>query len=115
MHKLVHIACTMPLFSGGFHVRLVHDVNSVSSLNPSSPSGLSNPDVVDYVGILEDGAVEVATRSRSSAAPIFAHTSVADAYKDEQYCMDHNSRIPEPNTGETHLWVTTFIPLHQHL
>ena len=76
---------------------------------------MSNPDDVDYVGIPEDCAVEVATRSRSSAAPTCAHTSVADAYKDEQYCMDHNSRVPEPNTGETHLWVTTFIPLHQHL
>ena len=49
-----------------------------------------------YVGV----PVEVATRSIASATPTYAHTSVADAYKDEQYCMDHNSRIPEPNTGE---------------
>ena len=48
-----------------------------------------------------DGLVEVATRSQSSAEPTFAHTSVADAYKDEQYCMAHISLNPQPNTGET--------------
>ena len=48
-----------------------------------------------------DGLVEVATRSQSSATPTFAHTSVADAYKDEQYCMAHISLNPQPNTGET--------------
>ena len=46
-------------------------------------------------------AEEVATRSQSSAEPTFAHTSVADAYKDEQYCMAHISLNPQPNTGET--------------
>ena len=49
----------------------------------------------------EGDAVEVATRSQSSAEPTFAHTSVADAYKEEQYCMTHISSIPQPNTGET--------------
>ena len=56
---------------------------------------------MDYVDISQEGAVEVATRSQSSAEPTFAHTSVADAYKDEQYCMAHTSRIPQPNTGKT--------------
>ena len=48
-----------------------------------------------------DGLVEVATRSLSSATPTFAHTPVADAYKDEQYCMSDISLNPQPNTGET--------------
>ena len=56
---------------------------------------------VDYVDHSEHGAVEVATRSQSSAAPTIAHTSVADAYKDEQYCMAHISLNPQPNIGET--------------
>ena len=71
----------------------------------------------DYVDIShQDGAVEEATtHGQSSAAPTFAHTSVADAYKDEQYCMSHNSRIAEPNTGETQfVGHYTFIPLHHH-
>ena len=53
---------------------------------------------VDVIDISK--AVEVATRSQSSAEPTFAHTSVADAYKDEQYCMAHISLNPQPNTGE---------------
>ena len=61
------------------------------------PSDLLSGHSVDYPVL----PVEVATHSQSSADPTFAHTSVADAYKNEQYCMDHISRIPEPNTGET--------------
>ena len=59
---------------------------------------MSNVDDVDAVDISK--AVEVATRSQSSTEPTFAHTSVADAYKDEQYCMVHISLNPQPNTGE---------------
>ena len=54
-----------------------------------------------HADIPQSAVAEVATRSQSSASPTFAHTSVATAYKDEQYCMDHKSRIPQPNTGET--------------
>ena len=60
----------------------------------------SDVDNVDDVGTPEGVAVEVATRSQFSAEPTFAHTSVADAYKDEQYCMAHIPRNPQPNTGE---------------
>ena len=56
---------------------------------------------MDDVETLEGVAEEVATRSQCSAGPIFAHTSVADAYKDEQYCMAHIPLNPQPNTGET--------------
>ena len=56
---------------------------------------------MDDVETLEGVAEEVTTRSQSSAEPTFAHTSVADAYKDEQYCMAHISLNPQPNTGET--------------
>ena len=61
------------------------------------------PSDVDNVDDMEtpEGAVKVATRSQSSAEPTFAHTSAADAYKDEQYCMGHISLNPQPNTGET--------------
>ena len=55
---------------------------------------------MDDVETLEGVAEEVATRSQSSAQPVFAHTSVADAYKDEQYSMAHISLNPQPNTGE---------------
>ena len=65
-----------------------------------NPSFLSNVDCVDDVETLEGVAEEVATRSQSSAQPVFAHTSVADAYKDEQYSMAHISLNPQPNTGE---------------
>ena len=60
---------------------------------------MSNVDDVDYVDVSQ--GVEVATRSQCSAEPTFAHTSVADAYKDEQYCMAHISLNPQLNTGET--------------
>ena len=59
---------------------------------------MSNVDDVDYVDISQ--VAEVATRSQSSAEPVFAHTPVADAYKDEQYCMAHIPHDPQPNTGE---------------
>ena len=58
-------------------------------------------------------AVEVATRSESSVEPTFAHTSVADAYKDEQYCAAHIPLNPQPNTGETQLWVFNTTQQHQ--
>ena len=61
---------------------------------------MSKVDDVDAVNVSQ-GAVEVATRSQSTAEPTFAHTSVADAYKDEQYCMAHIPLNPQPNTGET--------------
>ena len=56
---------------------------------------------VDYVETPEGVPVEVATHSQSSAEPTIVHTSAADAYKDEQYCMAHISLNPQPNTGET--------------
>ena len=59
---------------------------------------MSNVDDVDYVDVSK--GAEVATRSQCSAEPTFAHKSVADAYKDEQYCMAHISLSPQPNTGE---------------
>ena len=61
----------------------------------------SDGDNVDDIETPEGVAVEVATCSQSSAEPTFAHTSVADAYKDEQYCMAHISRNPQPNTGKS--------------
>ena len=53
------------------------------------------------VEIPEGVPVEVATHSQSSAEPTYTHTSVADAYKDEQYCMAHISLNPQSNIGET--------------
>ena len=56
---------------------------------------------VDDIETPEGVAVEIATRSQGSVEPTFAHTSAADAYKDEQYCMAHIPLNPQPNTGET--------------
>ena len=56
---------------------------------------------MDDINTPEGVPVEVATRSQSSAEPTYAHTSVADAYKDEQYCMAHISLNPQSNIGET--------------
>ena len=61
-------------------------------------SGIDNVHNVDFPEEL--APVEAATRSQSSAVPVFAHTSVAIAYKNEQFCMVHNSLAPQPNTGE---------------
>ena len=76
-------------------------MKQVSSYETHSPLDLSNVDDVHDVDISQERAVEVATRSHSSASCTTAHTSVAEAYKDEQYCMAHLTRIPQPNTGET--------------
>ena len=56
---------------------------------------------VDDIETPEGVAVEIATHSQCSAEPTFAHTSAADAYKDEQYCMAHIPLNPQPNTSET--------------
>ena len=56
---------------------------------------------VDDIETPEGVAVEIDTYSQCSTEPTFALISAADAYKDEQYCMAHIARNPQPNTGET--------------